>query len=87
MDPAPRASAGVAAIQGESSAMYDAPQRLSVVLEHHEGDDEWAVVAILIDERGGRRRSTLGRFARRSDAARHLDEVYGALPKRRKPES
>ncbi len=74
-------------IQGESSAMYDAPQRLSVVLEHHEGDDEWAVVAILIDERGGRRRSTLGRFARRSDAARHLDEVYGALPKRRKPKS
>jgi len=65
--------------------MYDAPQRLSVVLEHHEDDDEWAVVAILIDERGGRRRSTLGRFAHRSDAARHLDEVYRALPKRRKP--
>ncbi len=65
--------------------MYDAPQRLSVVLEHHEGDDEWAVVAILIDERGGRRRSTLGRFARRADAARHLGEVYGALPKKAKP--
>ena len=65
--------------------MYDAPQRLSVVLEHHEDDDEWAVVAILIDESGGRRRSTLGRFARRSDAARYLDEVYGALPKKRKP--
>ena len=81
----PRKGTGAAAIHGESSAMYDAPQRLSVVLEHHEDDDEWAVVAILIDERGGRRRSTLGRFARRADAARHLDEVYGALPKRPKP--
>ncbi len=64
--------------------MYDAPQRLSVVLEHQEDDDEWAVVAILIDERGERRRSTLGRFARRADAARHLAEVYDALPKKRK---
>ena len=65
--------------------MYETPQRLSVVLEHHEDDDEWAVVAILIDERGSRRRSTLGRFARRADAARHLDEIYGGLPKKRKP--
>ncbi len=71
-------------IQGESSAMYEAPQRLSVVLEHQEDDDEWAVVAILIDERGSRRRSTLGRFARRADAARHLGEIYSALPKKRK---
>ena len=65
--------------------MYDAPQRLSVVLEHQEDEDEWAVVAILIDERGSRRRSTLGRFARRSDAARYLGEAYDALPKKRKP--
>ncbi len=64
--------------------MYDAPQRLSLVLEHHEDDDEWAVVAILIDERGGRRRSTLCRFARRADAARHLAEVYDTLPRKRK---
>ncbi len=64
--------------------MHDAPQRLSVVLEQHDDDDEWAVVAVLIDERGGRRRSTLGRFARRGDAARHLAEVYDALPKKRK---
>ena len=64
--------------------MYDAPQRLSVVLEHSEDGDEWAVVAILIDERGGRRRSTLGRFAHRADAARQLGEIYGALPKKRK---
>jgi hypothetical protein len=67
--------------------MYDAPQRLSVVLEHHDDDDEWVVVAILIDERGSRRRSTLGRFARRADAARHLGEVYGALPKKPKPKA
>ena len=65
--------------------MYDAPQRLSVVLEHQEDGDEWAVVAILIDERGSRRRSTLGRFARRADAARHMGEVYNGLPKKRKP--
>ena len=67
--------------------MYDAPQRLSVVLEHNEGDDEWAVVAVLIDERGSRRRSTLGRFARRADAARHMGEVYDGLPKMRRPKS
>ncbi len=64
--------------------MYETPQRLSVVLEHQEDEDEWAVVAILIDERGSRRRSTLGRFARRADAARHLGEIYGGLPKKRK---
>jgi len=65
--------------------MHDTPQRLSVVLEHQDEDNEWAVVAILIDERGSRRRSTLGRFARRADAARHLGEVYGGLPKKLKP--
>jgi hypothetical protein len=64
--------------------MYDAPQRLSVVLEQREDDDEWAVVAILIDEHGGRRRSTLCRFARRADVARQLGELYDALPKKRK---
>ncbi len=67
--------------------MYETPQRLSVVLEHQEVDDEWAVVAFLIDERGGRRRSTLGRFARRADAARLLGEVYVALPKKPKPKA
>jgi len=71
-------------IHGESNAMYEAPQRLSVVLEHPEDGDEWAVVAVLIDERGSRRRSTLGRFTRRADAARHLGEIYDALPKKRK---
>ena len=64
--------------------MYETPQRLSVVLEHQEDEGEWAVVAILIDERGSRRRSTLRRFARRADAARHLGEIYGGLPKKRK---
>ncbi len=67
--------------------MYETPQRLSVVLEHREEDDDWAVVAILIDERGGRRRSTLGRFTRRADAARHLGEIFGALPKNPKPKA
>ncbi len=49
------------------------------------GRNEWALVAILIDERGSRRRTTLGRFARRADAARHMGEVYNGLPKKRKP--
>ncbi len=64
--------------------MFDAPQRLSVVLEQQEDDQEWIVVAILIDERGGRRRSTLGRFTDRAEAAQHLATVYGALPRRQK---
>ncbi len=63
--------------------MYETPQRLSVVLEHHENDDEWAVVAVLIDERGSRRRSTLARFAHRADAAQHMGEVFDGLPKAR----
>ena len=65
--------------------MYDVPQRMSVILEHIEGEDEWAVVAVLIDERGGRRRTTLGRFADRANAARHLGEIYEGMPKLRKP--
>ncbi len=64
--------------------MHNAPQRLSVVLEQQEDDDAWAVVAVLIDERGGRQRSTLGRFADRVEAAQHLSAVYHALPKRKK---
>jgi hypothetical protein len=67
--------------------MYDAPQRLSVVLEQNEDGDDWAVVAILIDERGSRRRSTLGRFARRADAARHMGEVFDGLSKARTTKS
>ncbi len=64
--------------------MHDVPQRLSVVLEQHGDENEWAVVAVLIDERGGRRRSTLGRFDDRAEAAKHLSTVYGALPRRQK---
>ncbi len=64
--------------------MHDVPQRLSVVLEQQDDEDEWAVVAVLIDERGGRQRSTLGRFDDRAEAAEYLSTVYGALPRRRK---
>ncbi len=64
--------------------MHNVPQRLSVVLEQQEDEDEWAVVAVLIDERGGRQRSTLGRFDDRAEAAEYLSTVYGALPRRRK---
>ncbi len=65
--------------------MHDVPQRLSVVLEQQEDDEDWAVVGILIDERGTRQRSTLGRFSSRAKAAQYLSRVYGALP--RKPKS
>ncbi len=64
--------------------MYQAPQRLSVVLEQQDDENEWAVVAVLIDERGGRQRSTLGRFDDRAEAAKYLSTVYGALPRRQK---
>ena len=64
--------------------MHDVPQRLSVVLEQQDDENEWAVVAVLIDERGGRQRSTLGRFDDRAEAAKYLSTVYGALPRRRK---
>ena len=66
--------------------MHDVPQRLSVVLEQQEDENEWAVVAVLIDERGGRRRSTLGRFDDRAEAAKYLSTVYGVLTRRQKAE-
>ncbi len=64
--------------------MHDVPQRVSVVLEQHDDENEWTVVAVLIDERGGRQRSTLGRFDDRAEAAKYLSTVYDALPKRRR---
>jgi hypothetical protein len=60
--------------------MYDAAQRLSVVIEQQ--DDE--VVAVLIDERGGRQRSTMGRFSDRAEAAKYLVTVYGTLTRKHK---
>ena len=48
--------------------MHDSPQRVSVVLEQADEDNEWIVVSLLIDERGRRQRSTLGRFTTREEA-------------------
>jgi hypothetical protein len=60
--------------------MSDTAQRLSVVLEFQDQDDGWATVAILIDDKGYRRRTTLGRFQTRAQAAEHLQTVYASLP-------
>lgn len=54
------------------------------MLEQQEDDEDWAVVGILIDERGTRQRSTLGRFSSRAEAAQYLSRVYGALPRKPK---
>jgi|GEM_PF-2594311 len=62
--------------------MYDNPQRVSVVLEQADEDNEWIVVALLIDERGRRQRSTLGRFTTREEGASFLNTVYTALPRK-----
>jgi len=61
--------------------MYDSPQRLSVVLEYRDDEEEWATVAMLIDERGRRRRATLARYGSRKDAASALDRIFAELPK------
>jgi hypothetical protein len=60
--------------------MPDSAQRLSVVLEYQDQDDGWATVAILIDDKGHRRRTTLGRFQTREQASEHLETVYASLP-------
>ncbi|MFQ5773543.1 MAG: hypothetical protein ACE5GS_03400 [Kiloniellaceae bacterium] len=60
--------------------MFDSAQRLSVVLEFGDEENDWAAVAMLIDERGRRGRATLARFPTREKAAAFLDSLYAALP-------
>lgn len=60
--------------------MFESAQRLSVVLEYQDAENDWAAVAMAIDERGRRRRATLARFPTREDAAAFLDTVFAALP-------
>lgn len=64
--------------------MYETVQRVSIVLEQQDPDEEWITVAILIDERGQRQRNTLGRFAKRAEAAAFLESIYRSLPKQQK---
>ncbi|MFQ5930971.1 MAG: hypothetical protein ACE5MM_01045 [Nitrospiraceae bacterium] len=59
--------------------MTNDAQRISVVLEYGE-DEEWAVIAMLIDYKGARRRTTLARFPNRSEAASMLETIFTALP-------
>ena len=56
----------------------DSAQRISVLLECDE--DEWAVVAMLIDSKGARRRTTLARFPTRDEAASSLEAIFSSLP-------
>lgn len=58
----------------------DKAQRISVVLEFDQDDQEWAVVAMLIDSKGARRRTTLARFPSRAEAADSLETIYSDLP-------
>jgi len=58
----------------------DKAQRISVVLEFDQDEQEWAVVAMLIDSKGARRRTTLARFPSREEAADSLETIYSDLP-------
>lgn len=58
----------------------DRAQRISVVLEFDGDDQEWAIVAMLIDSKGARRRTTLARFAAREEAAEALEGIFSKLP-------
>ena len=60
--------------------MTDTAQRISVVLEHDDEDDQWTVVSMLIDDKGARRLMTLARFPNRNEAAGMLETIYASLP-------
>ena len=60
--------------------MTDAAQRISVILEHDDEDDQWTVVSVLIDDKGGRRLTTLARFPSRAEAAGMLETIYASMP-------
>jgi hypothetical protein len=60
--------------------MTDAAQRISVVVEHDDEDDQWTVVSVLIDDKGGRRLTTLARFPGRAEAAGMLETIYASMP-------
>ena len=60
--------------------MTDAAQRISVILEHDDEDDQWTVVSVLIDDKGARRLTTLARLPGRTEAAGMLETIYASLP-------
>ncbi len=60
--------------------MMDTAQRISVVLEHDDENDQWTVVSVLIDAKGARRLTTLARFPSRAEAAGMLEAIYTSLP-------
>ena len=60
--------------------MMDTAQRISVVLEYDDENDQWTVVSVLIDGKGARRLRTLARFPSRTEAAGMLEAIYTSLP-------
>lgn len=70
----------IADLIGSASKMTDAAQRISLVLEYFEEEAEWAVVAMLIDDRGSRRITTLARFSNRLEASELLESIFASLP-------
>ncbi|HEX9768902.1 MAG TPA: hypothetical protein VGA50_06970 [Kiloniellales bacterium] len=58
----------------------DSAQRISVVLEFDQNESEWAVVGMLIDSKGARRRTTLARFPTRDEASQSLEVMFSNLP-------
>ena len=58
----------------------DSAQRISVVLEYDQNEEEWAVVGMLIDSKGARRRTTLARFPTRDEASESLEAMFSNLP-------
>ena len=60
--------------------MTDAAQRISVILEHDDEDDQWTAVSVLIDDKGARRLTTLARFPSRAEAAGMLETIYASMP-------
>ena len=58
----------------------DDAQRISVVLEFDEENQDWLVIGILIDGKGARRRTTLARFPTRKEASNNLEMIFANLP-------
>jgi len=61
------------------SKSYESPQRLTLVLEHLVGEEDWSVVAYLVRDNGQRERATLQHCPSRSKAAAALANYWQDL--------
>ena len=71
---------GFSVIPELKGRIMDEAQRISVVLEFDEEHNEWLVVAVLIDDKGARRRNTLARVSTKTEASKNLETLFGNLP-------